>query len=37
MTDRFEELRALILANDRRIVEAVNARLALVSEYDRRC
>lgn len=30
MTDRFEELRTLILANDRRIVEAVNARLTLV-------
>ena len=35
MTDRFEELRALILANDRRIVEAVNARLALVEELWR--
>ena len=32
MTDRFEELRALILANDRRIVTAVNERLALVEE-----
>jgi chorismate mutase len=32
VTDRFEELRELILANDRRIVAAVNERLALVEE-----
>ena len=35
MTDRFEELRELILANDRRIVTAVNERLALVEELWR--
>ena len=35
MTDRFEELRELILANDRRIVRAVNERLALVEELWR--
>ena len=35
MTDRFEELRELILANDCRIVAAVNERLALVEELWR--
>jgi chorismate mutase len=35
VTDRFDELRALILDNDRRIVAAVNERLALVEELWR--
>jgi chorismate mutase len=35
VTDRFDELRALILENDRRIVAAVNDRLALVEELWR--
>jgi chorismate mutase len=35
VSDRFEELRALILENDRRIVAAVNDRLALVEELWR--
>jgi chorismate mutase len=35
VTDRFGELRELILANDRRIVAAVNERLALVEELWR--
>ena len=35
MSDRFEELRGLILENDRRIVAAVNERLALVEELWR--
>jgi chorismate mutase len=33
--DRFEELRDLILANDREIVDAVNRRIALVEELWR--
>ena len=32
MSDRFDELRAEIAANDRAIVEAVNVRLRLVEE-----
>lgn len=35
MSDRFEELRRLILENDRRIVAAVEERLALVEELWR--
>lgn len=35
MNDRFHDLRAEIAANDRRIVEAVNARLRLVDELWR--
>jgi chorismate mutase len=33
--DRFEELRDLILANDREIVDAVNRRIVLVEELWR--
>ncbi len=32
MSDRFEEIRSAITANDERIVEAVNERLRLVTE-----
>jgi chorismate mutase len=32
MNERFEEVRARIVENDRRIVEAVNERLRLVGE-----
>ena len=35
MSDRFDELRAEIAANDRAIVEAVNVRLRLVEELWR--
>lgn len=35
MSDRFDELRRLILENDRRIVAAVEERLALVEELWR--
>lgn len=35
MSDRFEELRGLIAANDERIVAAVNHRLDLVDELWR--
>jgi chorismate mutase len=35
VSDRFEELRRLILENDRRIVAAVEERLALVEELWR--
>ena len=35
MSDRFDELRAEIAANDRAVVEAVNIRLRLVEELWR--
>jgi chorismate mutase len=35
VSERFEELRGLIVANDRRIVAAVNERLTLVGELWR--